>query len=173
MLTLVPGYGFANAPTQIFLITNPETVMSFLNWKIGFEIELMAPRGLSRQDLAESIASANDAGVRRVFHPQSELSQVPGTPVFHNLTLGFEVIDRQGNAIARCVDDLTLINDLDKTHEPQPGWYRIVSDDTRSRVYLLLFRKSGQAGWCVLLILQVIRSRSLPPYQGNENAPVS
>lgn len=131
MLTLVPGYGFANAPTQIFLITNPETVMSFLNWKIGFEIELMAPRGLSRQDLAESIASANDAGVRRVFHPQSELSQVPGTPLFHNLTLGFEVIDRQGILIARCVDDLTLINDLDKTHEPQPGWYRIVSDDTR------------------------------------------
>ncbi|HEY9609774.1 MAG TPA: amidoligase family protein [Allocoleopsis sp.] len=105
--------------------------MSVLNWKIGFEIELMAPRGLSRQDLAESIASANDAGVRRVFHPQSELSHVPGTPVFHNLTLGFEVIDRQGNAIARCVDDLTLINDLDKTHEPQPGWYRIVSNDTR------------------------------------------
>jgi hypothetical protein len=112
-------------------MSNPEAVMSFLNWKIGFEIELMAPRGLSRQDLAESIAEANDAGVCRVFHPQSELSQVPGTPVFQNLTLGFEVIDRQGNLIARCVDDLTLVNDLDKTHEPKPGWYRIVSDDTR------------------------------------------
>ncbi len=105
--------------------------MSFLNWKIGFEIELMAPRGLSRQDLAESIAETHDAGVRRVFHPQSELSKVPGTPLFHNLTLGFEVITQQGSLIARCVDDLTLAEDLDKTHEPQPGWYRIVSDDTR------------------------------------------
>ncbi|MEW5858154.1 MAG: amidoligase family protein [Cyanobacteriota bacterium] len=105
--------------------------MSFLNWKIGFEIELMAPRGLSRQDLAESIAETHDASVRRIFHPQSELSQVPGTPLFHNLTLGFEVIDRQGSTITRCVDDLTLVDDLDKTKEPKPGWYRIVSDDTR------------------------------------------
>lgn len=102
-----------------------------LNWKIGFEIELIAPRGLSRKNLAELIAEAHNARVRRFFHPQSELSQVPGTPLFHNLTLGFEISDRQGNLIARCVDDLTLVDDLDKTHEPQPGWYRIVSDDTR------------------------------------------
>jgi len=107
-----------------------ETVMS-LNWKIGFEIELMAPRGLSRQDLAELIAQQHDAQVRRVFHPQSEPSQVPGTPLFQNLTLGFEVIDQQGRLIARCVDDLTLQDDLDKTQKPKPGWYRIVSDDTR------------------------------------------
>lgn len=102
-----------------------------LNWKIGFEIELMAPRGLSRQDLAELIAQQHDAGVRRVFHPQSEPSQVPGTPLFQNLTLGFEVIDRQGRLIAKCVDDLTLQDDLDKAQKPKPGWYRIVSDDTR------------------------------------------
>ncbi len=107
-----------------------ETLMS-LNWKIGFEIELMAPRGLSRQDLAELIAQQHDAQVRRVFHPQSEPSQVPGTPLFQNLTLGFEVIDQQGRLIARCVDDLTLQDDLDKTQKPKPGWYRIVSDDTR------------------------------------------
>ncbi|NJM72335.1 MAG: amidoligase enzyme [Scytonema sp. RU_4_4] len=105
--------------------------MSFLNWKIGFEIELMAPRGLSRQNLAESIAEAHDARVRRIFHPQSEPSMVPGTPLFQNLTLGFEVIDRQGYLIAQCVDDLTLVDDLDKTQKPKPGWYRVVSDDTR------------------------------------------
>ncbi|BAZ12541.1 hypothetical protein NIES4071_43720 [Calothrix sp. NIES-4071] len=51
--------------------------------------------------------------------------------VFENLTLGFEAIDKQGNWIARCVDDLTLQDDLDKTQSPKPGWYRIVSDDTR------------------------------------------
>jgi hypothetical protein len=105
--------------------------MSELNWKIGFEIELMAPPGLSRQDLAEAIAQQHDGFVRRIFYPQSEPSHVPGTPLFHNLTLGFEVIDREGNLIVRCVDDLTLQDDLDKTQKPQPEWYRIVSDDTR------------------------------------------
>ncbi|MBD2361022.1 amidoligase family protein [Anabaena minutissima FACHB-250] len=105
--------------------------MSELNWKIGFEIELIAPKGLSRKDLAQLIAKQHHGLVRRIFYPQSEPSHVPGTPLFHNLTLGFEVIDQQGCLIARCVDDLTLQDDLDKNQAPQPGWYRIVSDDTR------------------------------------------
>lgn len=105
--------------------------MSELNWKIGCEIELLAPKGLSRKDLADSIAQANNGLVRRIFYPQSEPSKVPGTPLFHNLTLGFEVIDKQGNLIAKCVDDLTLQDDLNKSHPPKSGWYRIVSDDTR------------------------------------------
>ncbi|MGB3652139.1 MAG: amidoligase family protein [Rivularia sp. (in: cyanobacteria)] len=105
--------------------------MSKLNWKIGCEIELLAPLGSSRKDLAESIAQANDGLVRRIFYPQSEPSLVPGKPLFHNLTLGFEVIDKQGNLIAKCVDDLTLQDDLNKSRSPKPGWYRIVSDDTR------------------------------------------
>ncbi|MBD2536953.1 hypothetical protein H6G97_50195 [Nostoc flagelliforme FACHB-838] len=36
--------------------------MSELNWKIGFEIELMAPPRLSRQDLAEAIAQEHNGG---------------------------------------------------------------------------------------------------------------
>ncbi len=44
---------------------------------------------------------------------------------------GKSQIDKQGCLIARCVDDLTLVEDLDKTEKPKPGWYRIVSDDTR------------------------------------------
>ncbi|MBF2016138.1 MAG: amidoligase family protein [Rivularia sp. T60_A2020_040] len=105
--------------------------MSKLNWKIGCEIELLAPKGLSRKDLAYSIAQANNGTVRRIFYPQSEPSLVPGKPLFHNLTLGFEVIDQQGSLIAKCVDDLTLQDDLNKSQPPKPGWYRIVSDDTR------------------------------------------
>ncbi|MEM7725053.1 MAG: amidoligase family protein [Cyanobacteria bacterium P01_A01_bin.45] len=102
-----------------------------LNWKIGVEVELMAPSGLSRQDLAESIAKAHNAEVYRIFHPQSEPSKVPGTPIFENLTLGFEVIDSEDNLISRCVDDLTLQDDLDKSQSSKPGWYRVVSDDSR------------------------------------------
>jgi hypothetical protein len=105
--------------------------MTKLNWKIGCEIELLAPKGLSRKDLADSIARENNGTVHRIFYPQSEPSTVPGKPLFHNLTLGFEVIDPQGNLIAKCVDDLTLQDDLDKSYPSKPGWYRIVSDNTR------------------------------------------
>jgi Putative amidoligase enzyme len=106
-------------------------MMSQLNWEIGAEIELLAPIGSSRQDLAVAIATAHGGSVQRFFHPQSEPSELPGKPLFENLTLGFEVLDRHGNWIARCVDDLTLQDDLDKAKSPRPGWYRIVSDDAR------------------------------------------
>lgn len=99
--------------------------------KIGLEIELMAPPGKSRKDLAEAIACHLGGNVRRFFHPQGEPSKVPNTPVFENLTLGFLVEDQQGNTLAQCVDDLTLQDDLRQEHPPRPGWYRIVSDDAR------------------------------------------
>lgn len=99
--------------------------------RVGLEIELMAPRGSSRQALAEAIAAAHGGSVSRVFYPQSEHSQIVGTPVLENLTLGFEVRDAQHQGIAWCVDDLTLQADCDRACPPQPGWYRIVGDDIR------------------------------------------
>lgn len=102
-----------------------------LTGRVGLEIELMAPRGSSRQALAEAIAAAHGGSVSRVFYPQSEHSQIVGTPVLENLTLGFEVRDAQHQAIAWCVDDLTLQADCDRSCPPQPGWYRIVGDDIR------------------------------------------
>ena len=61
-----------------------------------------------------------------VWHQESEPSRVPGMGLFHNLGLGFEVPGQ-----ARLVDDLTLQLDLDKRASPQPGWFRVVSDDVR------------------------------------------
>ena len=91
----------------------------------------MAPPGRSRLDLAQALAQRHDGLVQRFFHPQSEPSKVPGQAIFENLTLGFNVVTESGNLIARCVDDLTLQDTLDKNASPQPGWYRIVSDDKR------------------------------------------
>jgi len=102
-----------------------------LTGKIGIEIELLAPRGASRETLANAIAALFQGQVRRYFHPQSEPSKIPGTPILENLTLGFEVVDSQGQMLAKCVDDLTLQADCDRTSKPTPGWYRIVSDDLR------------------------------------------
>ena len=100
-------------------------------WKVGVEIELLAPRGSSRETLAAAIAGRFDGTVHRFFHPQSEPSKIVGTPVLENLTLGFEVRDLQGQPIAWCVEDLTLQADCDRHHPPRAGWYRIVSDDIR------------------------------------------
>jgi putative amidoligase enzyme len=102
-----------------------------LKRRLGLEIELLAPRGKSRRDLAEAIAEQYNGSVRRIFYPQSEVSKVPGQPVFQNLVLGFEVRDSQGCWVATCVDDLTLQTDLNKSTAPKPGWYRILSDDPR------------------------------------------
>ena len=102
-----------------------------LSWRLGVEVELLAPPGRSRKDLATAIANHYGANVRRFFHPQGEPSKAPDTPFFENLTLGFAVEDEEGNLLAQCVDDLTLQDDLNQKHPPQPGWYRVVSDDSR------------------------------------------
>lgn len=102
-----------------------------LSWKIGVEIELLAPLGSSRYELASAISEQSGGSVKRFFHPQSEPSKVEGAPVFENLTLGFEVVDAEGQLLARCVDDLTLQKDLQRSRSPQAGWYRIISDDSR------------------------------------------
>ena len=105
--------------------------MITLDWKTGFEIELLAPSGLSRRDLAEAVAARVGGTVERFFHPQSEPSAVEGRPVFENLTPGFRVRDGQGTWVASFVDDLTLQRDLDRERAPLAGWRRIVADDGR------------------------------------------
>lgn len=105
--------------------------MTDLTWKIGVEVELLAPAGKSRKDLADAIAGTVGGSVRRCFHPESEPSLVQGSGIFENLTLGFEVTGPDGALVARCVDDLTLQDDLDRARPPLPGWYRIAGDDMR------------------------------------------
>lgn len=115
--------------------------MSELGWRVGVELELMAPRGRSRRDLAERLAGAGGQ-VQTFFHPQSEPSLVEGTPVFESLTLGFRAINAQGQPVADLVDDLTLRDRLDPKAPPVQGWYRIVSDQLR---LLHLVRRLGSA----------------------------
>ena len=100
-------------------------------WKTGFEIELLAPRGKTRADLAHALAEKHGGSVNRMFYPQSEPSLAPGVQVFENLILGFDAVDESGNRVALCVDDLTINADLNRGAPPQDGWMRIVSDDGR------------------------------------------
>jgi len=82
-----------------------------VSWTIGVEIELLAPRGASRRTLAEVYGTP-----RAFFHPQSELSAVPDTPVFENLTLGFEV-----PGVASCVDGQRRVSVFDQRADRWSG----------------------------------------------------
>ncbi|MEZ5535304.1 MAG: amidoligase family protein [Thiolinea sp.] len=111
---------------------------------VGVEVELLAPAGSNRRDLALHIASRTGGSVEPFFHLDSEPSKVSGKPVFYHLTQGFRVLDAQGRLLAKCVDDITLQRDLDKKSPPQDGWYRIVSDDVRL-LRLLLHHTSADS----------------------------
>ena len=103
-----------------------------IDWKTGYEIELLAPKGASRLDLAQSYAAQSDGGrVVPVFVPQAEFSRVEGTPIFENLTLAYDAMKSDGEIIARCADDLTILADLDSSAPPKNGWFRIVGDEPR------------------------------------------
>lgn len=99
--------------------------------KLGVEVELLAPLGSDRKQLAQAIAAKLAGSVQAFFHLDSEPSKVAGKPVFYHLTQAFEVFDVEGKPITQCVDDITLQNTLEKSTKPRPGWYRILSDDVR------------------------------------------
>lgn len=107
------------------------SALGALGVTVGWELELLAPRGASRRTLAQAYADRIGGTVHRIWLPQSEPSKVPGQATFENLTLGFEVRTPDGRWALRCVDDLTLQADLDRQAAPEPGWFRVVGDDLR------------------------------------------
>lgn len=104
---------------------------SELRLRTGFEIELLAPQGMSRRTLADEIAARRNGTVRPVWHHDSEPSLVPGLGRFLHLTQGFEVLDADGVAVCTLVDDITIVAGLDPRSPPLPGWYRVLTDDSR------------------------------------------
>ncbi len=102
-----------------------------LHRRTGFEIELMAPPGHSRQSLARDLADRCGGRVRPVWHHDSEPSLVPGLGRFLHLTQGFEVRRADGTPLCTLVDDVTLVAGLDPGAPAPPGWFRILSDDQR------------------------------------------
>jgi hypothetical protein len=115
-----------------------------LHRRTGFEIELMAPPGLSRRTLARDLAARHGGQVLPVWHHDSEPSLVPGLGRFLHLTQGFEVRRPDGTLLCTLVDDITLTADLNPRTPPPPGWFRILSDDRR--LLRLLARHSDPGG---------------------------
>jgi hypothetical protein len=102
-----------------------------LRRRIGFEVELMAPAGLSRRSLALELANRCGGRIRPVWHHDSEPSLVPGLGQFLHLTQGFEVHRADASLLCTLVDDVTLVAGLDPRKAPAPGWFRVLSDDPR------------------------------------------
>jgi hypothetical protein len=102
-----------------------------LGLRIGFELELLAPRDASRAHLATEVAARCGGTVRQFFHTDSEPSLVPGMGWFIHLTPGFEVLGPDGAPRCRLVDDITLRADLDRGAPARPGWYRVLGDEPR------------------------------------------
>ena len=102
-----------------------------LHRRTGFEIELMAPQGLSRRRLARELADRCGGEVRPVWHQDSEPSLVPGLGRFLHLTHGFEVRRADGDPLCTLVDDITLHDGLDPEAQASEGRYRVLTDDRR------------------------------------------
>ncbi|MEU4237018.1 amidoligase family protein [Actinoplanes sp. NPDC026619] len=114
-----------------------------LRRRIGFEIELMAPRGRSRRSLAYDLAGRHGGRIRPIWHQDSEPSLVPGLGRFLHLTQGFAVTRADGSPMCDLVDDITLLDGLEPRTAPPPGWYRVLSDDPR---LMSLLREQCDAG---------------------------
>ncbi|MEW9264341.1 amidoligase family protein [Kineococcus endophyticus] len=99
--------------------------------RTGFEVELLAPRGASRLDLAVDLARRCGGRVVRRFHVDTESSATPGVRAFWHLTPAFDVVDDAGNLRCSLVDDTTIVADLDASAPARPGWFRVLSDDPR------------------------------------------
>ncbi|MEU4420688.1 amidoligase family protein [Actinoplanes sp. NPDC024001] len=102
-----------------------------LRRRIGFEIELMAPPGVSRRTLAFDLAGRCGGTVRPVWHHDSEPSLVPGLGRFLHLTQAFEVRRPDGALLCTLADDVTLLAGLAPSAPAIPGWFRILTDDRR------------------------------------------
>jgi Putative amidoligase enzyme len=122
-----------------------QLVPGVLRRRIGFELELLAPRGSSRRTLADALASRCSGQVHAVWHHDSQPAAVArlGGRFLH-LTQGFEVTEPSRNVLCTLVDDVTIEAELDSAAAAPPGWHRLLTDD--SRLLELLARGSDPAG---------------------------
>jgi hypothetical protein len=103
--------------------------------RTGFELELLAPVGRSRFDLAHALAERIEGRVRYGLKYISEGLYRPRTPIC-DLTLSAVVEDSSGRALFTLVDDVTIKADLDPHAPTSDGLFRIVIDELRLALWL-------------------------------------
>jgi hypothetical protein len=99
--------------------------------RVGLEVELLGPAGVTRDVVASGIAARVGGSVRRVFeHCTEPPTGRSSRRVWHHLSRGVEVVDAGGGLVCRIVDDVTITTGL-RTKPSPVGDYRIVGDDKR------------------------------------------
>lgn len=102
------------------------------NRRSGFELELMAPVGKSRFDLARALARRIGGTVLCGNKFYSEQKTEEGK-LINQLTPAFRVYSNDGRLWATLVDDNTLRSDVDNAAAAKPKWQRALLDDVRDR----------------------------------------
>lgn len=98
--------------------------------RVGVEIELLAPPGVTRREVAGAIADEVGGSRRSVFAFGTEPARKGPNKVLHHLSRGMEVATGDGTRVCQVVDDLTIRDGL-TSELSSDGDYRIVADDKR------------------------------------------
>jgi hypothetical protein len=103
--------------------------------RTGFELELLAPVGKSRFDLAHALAERVGGRVLYGLKYISEGLYRPRTPIC-DLTLSAVVQEESGRTLFTLVDDVTIKADLDHDAPTAEGLFRLVIDELRLALWL-------------------------------------
>jgi hypothetical protein len=98
--------------------------------RVGVEIELLAPPGTDRGQVARAIAASVGGSCRPMFGRSTEPTRRGPTRTLYNLSLGTAIHTDDGVELAHVVDDMTIRDGMSSDLSTS-GDYRIVTDDKR------------------------------------------
>jgi Putative amidoligase enzyme len=103
-----------------------------MSLRVGLELELLAPLGQTREDLAAALASRAGGRVLYGLKHTVDGELAPGTPRCR-LSLACRVLDASGAWLCDVVDDTTIFDELADDGRTQPI---VLCDDTRMSKWL-------------------------------------
>lgn len=120
--------------------------------RTGFELELLAPAGSERRNLADALAAELGSGARVEYGLKyhSDAVHASRRPVCH-LTPAYRIRTSDGRVLATIVDDNTINKDLLTSAPERPDLFRFVVDDLRLAIWLE--RHSWTNEWTIDAIL--------------------
>lgn len=98
--------------------------------RTGFELELLAPKGKTRKELADRLARTWGGSVRYGLKFLGAFDQRGADEPLCKLNLAFRV-EKDGKQLVDIVDDCTIESELDREAKPIRGSFLLVTNDVR------------------------------------------